>query len=78
LRIVSISQCLNDDCGILSLLVRLEAHDLAYETAGLGYGTLALGTAHVIDVVHVVVVFLVRVGRRSGLLAASAAPGLAI
>lgn len=58
--------------------MRLEAHDLAYETAGLGYGTLALRTTHVVDVADVVVVFLVRVGRRSGLLAASAASGLAI
>ena len=58
--------------------MRLEAHDLAYETSGLGYGTLALGTGHVIDVGHVVVVLLVVVFGRSRLLSASAASGLAI
>ena len=56
LCVVSVSQCLDDDCGILSLLVRLEAHDLAYEAAGLGYRAFALGTAHVVDVGGVVVV----------------------
>lgn len=78
LGVVSVSQCLDDDCGILSLLVRLEAHDLAYEAAGLWYGAFTLGTTHVVDFGGVVVVWSVGVERRSGLLAASAASGLAI
>jgi hypothetical protein len=60
------------------LLLRFEAHDLAYKTAGLGYGAFTLRTSHGVDVVHIVLILSVGVGRRSGLLAASAASGLAV